>query len=72
MNVEEKVPYYTHKIKMGLYFLGALIIWTGMQNHYLLIMGIMFLALGRWSAPFIKIIVEKELKKYNENFISNV
>ncbi|MFL2480882.1 MAG: hypothetical protein ACJ0K4_15165 [Verrucomicrobiales bacterium] len=72
VNVEEKVPYYTHKIKMGLYFLGALIIWTGMQNHYLLIMGIMFLALGRWSAPFIKIIVEKELKKYNENFISNV
>ena len=72
VNVEEKVPYYTHKIKMGLYFLGALIIWTGMQNHYLLIMGIMFLALGRWSTPFIKIIVEKELKKYNENFISNV
>ena len=68
VNVEEKVPYYTHKIKLGLYLLGALIIWTGMQNPNLIIMGIMFLALGRWSPPFTKIIVEKELKKYNENF----
>jgi len=68
VNVEEKVPYYTHKIKLGLYGLGALIIWTGMTNPNLLIMGIMFLALGRWSPPFTKIIVEKELKKYNEGF----
>ena len=68
VNVEEKVPYYTHKIKLGLYCLGGLIIWAGMQQTNLIIMGIMFIVLGRWSPPFTKIIVEKELKKYNESF----
>ncbi len=70
VNIEEKVPYYIHKIKLGLYLLGALIIWAGMTKLNFIIMGIMFLALGRWSPPFIKIIVEKELKKYNEGFIN--